>query len=276
MIMALPVLLGKHPMIMAVPQGNGHMRAKGWVLLCFLPAASAGLCAQAITGTILIKTRLTQPSVTAPVSVYQRGTVVDLGKDAEQNPITYERSRVVVYLEGPAPSGKSSSVPPAVQPTVQIEQLNRRFVPNMVVVPVGSTVSFPNMDPIFHNIYSLSKPRSFDLCAYDKGQTRKVTFPRPGIVEIYCHLHPNMQATVVVTPSRWYAQPDRDGRYRIAGVPPGEYTVVAWHKTAGFFRQKVAVKGDRDSTVDFFIPLDVDPGQAAEQSHQRGKAGGSL
>jgi len=88
------------------------------------------------------------------------------------------------------------------------------------------------MDPIFHNIYSLSKPKSFDLGSYDKGQTRQVIFPRPGIVEIYCHLHPNMQATVVVTPNRWYAQPDSDGHYRIPDGPPGQYTVVAWHKTA--------------------------------------------
>jgi hypothetical protein len=102
--------------------GNGCMRIKGLILLCFLPAAVNGLYSQSITGTILIKRRLTKPSVTASVSVYQRGTVVDLGKDAEQDPIAYERSRVVVYLESPAAPGKTFGAPPA----VQIEQLNRR------------------------------------------------------------------------------------------------------------------------------------------------------
>jgi plastocyanin len=72
----------------------------------------------------------------------------------------------------------------------EVAQRDRRFVPDLVVVPVGSSVSFPNMDPIFHNIFSLSKAKSFDLGSYDKGETRRVEFPRAGIVEVYCHLHP--------------------------------------------------------------------------------------
>jgi len=152
-------------------------------------------------------------------------------------------------------------------PSPQVQQLDRRFLPDLVVVPVGSTVSFPNMDPIFHNIYSLSKPKSFDLGNYDKGQTRKVTFSKPGIVDIYCRLHPNMQATVVVTPNRWFARPDRNGLYRIPDVPPGQYTLVAWHKTAGFFRKTILVDIDHSANVDFFIPLDVDPREQAQQLH---------
>lgn len=231
------------------------MRFRSLFLHCLIPAIAASLSAQAITGNVLIKKKLTRPSVTASVSVYQRGTAVKLGKDAEQDPIAYERSRVVIYLEGPAPDGGSAS--PASSP--QIQQFDRRFVPDILIVPVGSTVSFPNMDPIFHNIYSLSKPKSFDLGNYDKGQTRKVTFAKPGIVDIYCHLHPNMQATVVITPNRWFAQPDHNGQYRISDVPPGKYTLVAWHKSAGFFRKSVIVENGRDATVDFFIPLDIDP-----------------
>jgi plastocyanin len=177
----------------------------------------------------------------------------------------------VVYLEGPV-----QGAPPAAPQTEQIQQLNRRFVPDQVVVSAGSTVSFPNMDPIFHNIYSLSKPKSFDLGAYDKGETRTVTFPKPGIVEIYCHLHPNMEATVVVTPNRWYAQPDRNGQYRIPDVPPGQYTLVAWHKTAGFFRKTVVVAEGRDATVNFFIPLDADPSRATDEAHAAGKNAGSM
>jgi hypothetical protein len=148
-------------------------------------------------------------------------------------------------------------------------------MPDMVVVPVGSTVSFPNMDPIFHNIYSLSKPKSFDLGSYDKGETRKVTFPKPGIVEVYCHLHPNMEATVVVTPNRWYARPDRNGQYRIPDVPAGQYTVVAWHRSAGFFRKTVVVENGRDIAADFFIPLEIDSRQEAEKDHDPGRAGGT-
>ncbi len=247
------------------------MRPRGFIVFCSLLLIATGLHAQAITGTVLIKKKLTKPSVTASVSVYQRGTAVKLGKDADQDPITYERSRVVIYVEGPVnPDPNSGS--PSIQ---QIQQLDRRFMPDMVVVPVGSTVSFPNMDPIFHNIYSLSKPKSFDLGSYDKGETRKVTFPKPGIVEIYCHLHPNMAATVVVVPNRWYARPDSNGQYRISNVPPGQYTVVAWHKTAGFFRKTVVIADGRDVAADFFIPLDVDSKQEAEKDRDPAHTGGS-
>lgn len=232
----------------------------------------AAAAAQDVTGTILIKKRLTKRGVTASISVYQRGTAVELGKDTNEDPIAFEQSRVVVYLEG---AGLASAPDAATPVTARIQQLDRRFVPDLAVVPAGATVSFPNMDPIFHNIYSLSKPKSFDLGAYDKGQTRKVVFPKPGIVEIYCHLHPNMAATVVVTPNRWYARPDKTGQYRIPDVPPGQYTVVAWHKSAGFFRKTITVEAGRGASASFFIPLDVDPGENVQKERDSAQAAGS-
>lgn len=237
------------------------MRFGVLLVTCATAIFAAGACAQNITGTILIKRKLTRPRVTAPVSVYQRGAAVTLGKDAEEDPLVYERSRVVVYLEGALPATDNSATP-----AVQVQQLDRRFIPDLVVIPVGSIVSFPNMDPIFHNIYSLSKPKTFDLGSYDKGETRKVTFPKPGIVTVYCHLHPNMAATIVVTPTRWYARPDASGQYRIPDVPPGQYTLVAWHKSAGFFRKSISVENGQDLVADFFIPLDVDPKQETNQN----------
>jgi plastocyanin len=246
------------------------MRFHGIVVICTSVAFAACVGAQDITGTILIKRKLTRPSVTAAVSVYQRGTVVKLGKNTEEDPIAYERSRVVIYLEGAGPPVDDSG-----GHATQVEQLDRRFLPDLVVVQVGSIVSFPNMDPIFHNVYSLSKPKTFDLGSYDKGETRKVAFPKPGIVEIYCHLHPNMAATVVVTPNRWYARPDRSGQFRIPNVPPGQYTVVAWHKSAGFFRKSIVVESGHDSVADFFIPIGVDPKQEAQGNHDLGQGGGS-
>src|SRR3984957_4858211 len=249
------------------------MRSKAFLIAGGVTALFA-MCAgaQEITGTILIKKRLTRPSVTAPVSVYQRGTAVKLGADAEQDPIAYERSRVVVYLEGAGPATSDATAP--AETTEQVEQLDRRFVPDLVVVPVGSSVSFPNMDPIFHNIYSLSKSKTFDLGSYDKGETRKVSFPKPGIVEVYCHLHPNMAATVMVTPNRWYARPDRSGQFRIHGIPPGQYTPVAWHKSAGFYRKSIVIEEGHGQSVDFLIPIDVDPRQDAQASQIPSEAGG--
>jgi hypothetical protein len=114
------------------------------------------------------------------------------------------------------------------------------------------------MDPIFHNIFSLSKAKSFDLGSYDKGATREVVFPKPGIVDVYCHLHPNMAATIIVTPNRWYARSDPSGQYRIQDVPPGRYTVVAWHKSAGFFRKTILVEAGHNAVADFVIPFGDD------------------
>jgi plastocyanin len=230
------------------------MRLEKLAVLFASVAVAASAAGQNVTGTIIIKKRLTRRNVTADVSVYQRGAAVRLGKDSDVDPIAYERSRVVVYLEG---SGLASvnSAPAA---TAQIEQLDRRFQPDLAAVPVGSTVSFPNMDPIFHNIFSLSKARTFDLGSYDKGETRTVLFTKPGIVEVYCHLHPNMAATVVVTPNRYFTRPDPSGLYRIENVPPGQYTLVAWHKSAGFFRKPILIEAGRDSAADFLIPIEDD------------------
>jgi plastocyanin len=246
------------------------MRFRPRLIVCAAAVLIGHAGAQDITGTILIKKKLTKPSVTAAISVYQRGTAVKLGEDTEEDPIAYEQSHVVVYLEGTGPAADDAS-----RLIAQIQQLDRRFVPDLVVVPIGSTVYFPNMDPIFHNIYSLSKPKTFDLGSYDKGETRKVSFPRSGIVEVYCHLHPNMAATIVVTPNRWYARPDRSGQYRIPNVPPGQYTLIAWHKSAGFFRKSITVENGHNAVADFFIPLEADPKPEAQPNHDPDHAGSS-
>jgi len=215
------------------------------------PVPDPHAASQEITGTILVKKKLTRPSVTAPVSIYQRGAAVELGKDAAEDPLAYERSRVVVYLEGPA----APEAVPVRQAAVTMQQQNRRFTPDLVVVPVGAVVSFPNLDPIFHNIFSLSRPKTFDLGSYNKGESRSVTFTKPGVVYVYCHLHPNMEATIVVTPNRYFARADPSGQFHIPNVPPGQYTVVAWHKAAGFFRKTIQIEPGHSASVDFFIPI---------------------
>ena len=230
------------------------------IAIVAISAISASGQTQNITGTILVKRQLTKRRVAPDISIYQRGASVELGKDTGEAPIDYERERVVIYLEGPGPAITDAATPGP----FKMKQIDRRFLPDLLVVQAGSTVSFPNMDPVFHNIFSLSKPRSFDLGSYDKGDSRQVTFPKPGIVEVYCHLHPNMAATIVVAPNRWYVRSDRTGQYRIPDVPPGKYTVVAWHKAAGFFRKSILVEAGHDSVADFFIPIDVDPGEKVQ------------
>ena len=223
-----------------------------------------------ISGLITVNRKLTKKSVTAAVPVYQRGKAVPLARDADEDPLAVERERVVVYLEGPIVAAAAPS-----KTNYRMEQVNRRFEPEMVVVPVGSTVSFPNMDPIFHNIFSLSKPKEFDLGSYDKGDTRTVTFNKPGVVYVYCHLHPNMEGTVFVAPSTYFAQPDGAGQYKLPAVPPGEYTLVAWHKVAGFFRKKITVSPDQAISADFLIPLPPETGKTVAAQHVTMPMGGN-
>lgn len=220
-------------------------------LCCGVIASLASLTAADIAGNVVIKRRLTPKKVTAPASAYQRGAAVELGAERKGDDLGYERQHVVVYLEGAF----------AAEPvTAVMEQRDRRFVPDLLTVPAGSTVSFPNLDPIFHNVFSLAKPKTFDLGNYPKNHTRTVTFPKPGIVFLNCHLHPNMGAAIVVTPNQWTTRPDGEGGFRLADVPPGQYTVVAWHKTSGFFRRTVKLEADRAASVQFVIPLGEDSG----------------
>ncbi|HEY6342919.1 MAG TPA: hypothetical protein VIY49_15610 [Bryobacteraceae bacterium] len=217
------------------------------VWVCLAGAAEAGH----IRGTVVIEKKLTRRTVTASAGAYQRGMGVDPGPPPAADPLAFERSHVAIYLEGPptAASGGANQI------AASIAQTHREFEPDLVVIPAGSTVSFPNFDPIFHNVFSLSKPKSFDLGNYPQGETRMVTFAKPGIVFVNCRLHPNMAASIVVSPTRWVAKADSEGRFDLSGVPAGEYTVVAWHKSAGFFRQRVTVSEQQAAEVRFLIPL---------------------
>ena len=207
-----------------------------------------------VRGIITIQRKLTPRNVTPAAGLYQRGSPVALESDTHENALDYERSHVVVYLEGG--SGWAGTEPlPAKPMTMEMQQQNRRFSPDLVVIPAGASVSFPNFDPIFHNVFSLSKAKSFDLGNYSKGQTKMVTFPKAGIVAVYCHLHPNMTGTIIVTPNQWGVRVDASGQYTLTNVPAGKYTVVAWHKTGGTFRKTIEVTAGHDAEANFFVPL---------------------
>lgn len=204
-----------------------------------------------IRGVIHIKKRLTKRPV-APVAVaYHRGVAVQ-PPVADEDFHQAEIDRVAVYLE-------SEQRLPSKTVTATLKQKDRRFVEDTLVIPVGSSVSFPNLDPIFHNVFSLSRAKSFDLGNYPENETRTVTFPKAGVVRVFCHLHPNMSSTIVVTPNRWAVKPESNGTYRLVDVPPGEHTLVVWHKSAGFFRERVRVEPGKTLEVSFDIPVGVAP-----------------
>jgi plastocyanin len=198
-----------------------------------------------VQGRILIQRGLTKKRVASP-AYHLRGVALPAA-EGERRSID-ELSRIAVYLEGPQPSTPKPVV-------VNLTQKNRRFDPELLILPVGSTVSFPNADPIFHNVFSLSKALQFDLGYYPMGQTRTVRLDQVGIIQVYCHLHPDMNAAIIVVPNGWYAQPGPDGNFAFAELPAGTYRVVAWHRSAGFFRQQVSVAGTGTSSVSLSIPL---------------------
>jgi plastocyanin len=130
----------------------------------------------------------------------------------------------VVYLEGRGPRGNPVRVEMALD--------GRTFAPRVIVVPVGSTVVFPNHDPFNHNVFSLSDPNAFDLGLYGRGEKGEHRFRRAGVVQVYCNIHPQMAGFIVVRDNAYYAQPGADGTYTIEDVAPGKYTLHVWHERA--------------------------------------------
>src|SRR3989454_971159 len=149
------------------------------------------------------------------------GRIAVLEKKNKPSP---DLSSAVVYLEGAGP--------PAPPVTVQIAINDKEFVPRVVVVPLGSTVRFPNHDPFDHNVFSASDPNQFDLGQYGRGEAKGRTFTSPGLVRVFCNIHPRMVAFVLVTVNRLSAQPAADGTFVIDDVAPGAYMLHAWHERA--------------------------------------------
>lgn len=114
---------------------------------------------------------------------------------------------------------------------VMLRQRNKTFLPRVLAVPTGSTVEFPNDDDIFHNVFSLSSPSPFDLGLYRAGDTRDRTFAAPGIYRVFCNIHPQMSAFIVVTPSPYATVASADGRFTLE-LPPGRYMLTALSERA--------------------------------------------
>lgn len=162
-----------------------------------------------------------------------------------------ELQNVVVFVRLPA----GMVAPPLTAARAVVRQTDEEFVPHVVAVTRGSSVEFPNDDLVFHNVFSLSKASTFDLGRYPKGATRSVTFTRPGIVKVYCHLHSHMSALVRVFDHPHFTVVGADGTFTLAGLPPGTYEVAAWHERVGEARTSVVVSAGGDSPVTFSLPL---------------------
>jgi plastocyanin len=180
----------------------------------------------ALVATGVLGLAVATPAVRAQVS--GRVTVSDAGGRAAS-----DVGDAVIFLEGRGPRGE----PVRLDMTLD----GRSFNPRVVVVPVGSTVRFPNRDPFNHNVFSLSDPNDFDLGLYGRGESAAHRFRHRGIVQVFCNIHARMSGFIVVRDNAYFVQPGADGSYVIEHVAPGAYTLHVWHERAAEVTREITV-----------------------------------
>jgi plastocyanin len=163
---------------------------------------------------------------------------------------TSEIGNVIVFLKD-APRQAELPVTRAT-----IIQKDEAFVPRVVAITRGSSVDFPNSDPFFHNVFSLSRGANFDLGRFPRGETRGRRFTSPGLVKVYCHIHSHMSASIMVFDHSYFRIPSADGNFTIDDVPPGTYQVSAWHERIGESVSPVRVEAGRSARIEFVLPVE--------------------
>jgi plastocyanin len=211
--------------------------------VCAGGAAFAPAAPQA--GRLQGRVTITVPVSKAPPSAAYGARRVEHGGTDSGSELT----NVVVFL-------RDAPKPQSLQPTrARIVQENETFVPRVVAITRGSTVDFPNADPFFHDVFSLSRSGTFDLGSYPRGQTKSQQFRRAGLIKVYCHIHSHMSASIMVFDHPFFTIPRADGTFTIDDVPPGTYSVSAWHERIGENTQPVRIEAGRPSEVQFALPI---------------------
>jgi plastocyanin len=159
-----------------------------------------------------------------------------------------ELRHVVVFI-------KDAPASPTEPTNVEIRQRDENFIPRVVAVPVGSTVEFPNDDPIYHNVFSLSRAKTFNLGRYPRGDSRRVLVSKPGVVKVFCDIHSHMTASIMVFNHPWFAVVGEDGRFELDGVPPGDRRITAWHERLGETTVRLRVDGGGVTEANFILPV---------------------
>ena len=190
--------------------------------------------------------RLTAAGVHAvPSGVYPSRRVV-----APTSSNTSETSNVVVFIKDAPPRRETL---PALRAT--IAQKDEEFVPRVVAITSGSTVEFPNFDPYFHNVFSLSRSANFDLGRFPRGDSRIRKFTSAGLVKVYCHIHSHMSASIMVFDHDYFTIPDAEGAFALDGVAPGTYLLSAWHERIGESTSQIKVDPGGVARVEFSLPV---------------------
>ncbi len=219
------------------------------LLVCVLAAVAGARAAgqSSALGRIEGQVRLILPPASAvPSGVYPSRRV------SRPQPKPSEIANVIVFLK----DAPQRAEPAPMQAT--IIQKDEAFVPRVVAVTRGSTVDFPNTDPFFHNVFSLSRGATFDLGRYPKGESRARRFPNAGLVKVYCHIHSHMTAAIMIFDHAYFRIPSADGTFTLDDVPAGSYQISAWHERIGESTNTVKVEPGRTARVDFALPMDTE------------------
>jgi plastocyanin len=216
--------------------------------------ALRSLCLAVLLGTVLAARPAQVPSgsvrgrvvVDAPAPAMVRPAVADLSMS---HPDPADRRRAVVYFE----SAPRSAFEELRAGRARIDQRGEQFVPRLLAITVGTTVDFPNRDTTFHNVFSLSRTRPFDLGRFAPGRTGSVRFDRPGIVSVFCDIHSHMSAYILVFSHPFFAVTDEAGAYAIQNVPGGTYTVKVWSELGETAPRRVTVPDGGVAEADFHV-----------------------
>jgi len=146
-------------------------------------------------------------------------------------------------------------VRPPAKPVQIVIQKNGTFTPHVLPVLVGTTVEWPNKDEIYHNVFSMSEAKSFDLGLYKSDQTKRVTFDKAGRVDVFCSIHTKMNCIILVLNNHYFAVPDKKRFYRISNVPAGTYTLKAWHERLPAQSKQVTVPETGEVQIDFVLSI---------------------
>lgn len=164
--------------------------------------------------------------------------------------LDYDKLRdFVVYIDQPM----NDFAPSVAAQTVKTTQKDANFEPHVLPVVVGTTVRWPNEDDIFHNVFSMSDAKEFDLGYYKKDKVPEVQFPRVGRVDVFCAIHPKMHCIILVLPNPFFAVADEKGRFVIRNVPAGTYKVRAWHERIPSQTRDLVVPADGEVKMDFTL-----------------------
>lgn len=198
-----------------------------------------------------------------PVPGEVRVSVTVTGADRKRGPAP----NAVVWLPG---SAAPLGAPPGdAALRARIASQAKRFEPRILAVPAGTTVDFPNLDRIFHNVFSLSPNAKFDLGLYRNGASRPMTFEAPGLVRIYCNIHTQMAAFLLVVDGKIHGQTGPDGTVLLTGIPPGRHGVRVWDEKGGDFTGSVDVASGR--TASLTVALDAASFKETPHKNKYGK-----